>query len=313
MSYLLGLLAAVLLGAGFVLQQAAAEQEPQRHFLRLRLLADLLRRPKWLAGLVTMVAGQVLSAWVLAHLVLSQAEPLLASNLLFALLLAWPLCQQRLTRREAVGAVILMAGIAALSVSRSITAQQVRIGSAAYWPFTGAAIAVLAYGLAAVARRRTGQARATLTGASAGVVFGMQDALTRHTLHTLTAQHLTGLLASWPLYALAAVGVTGVWLMQSAFSTAPLHASLPAITAGEPVTGMALGIVIFGDPMPTWPGQVVLLAAGLAALVAGVILVARGPALSAGCITEPTAHRGQRSRPAARHAALVQRDQRQHG
>jgi hypothetical protein len=56
---------------------------------------------------------------------------------------------------------------------------------------------------------------------------------------------------------------------------------------------MALGIVIFGDPMPTWPGQVLLLAAGVAALIAGVILVARGPALSAGCIAEPApaAHR----------------------
>jgi len=35
--------------------------------------------------------------------------------------------------------------------------------------------------------------------------------------------------------------------MQNAFSSAPLRASLRAIAAGEPVAGMALGIVVFGD------------------------------------------------------------------
>ena len=35
--------------------------------------------------------------------------------------------------------------------------------------------------------------------------------------------------------------------MQNAFSSAPLRASLRAIAADEPVAGMALGIVVFGD------------------------------------------------------------------
>ena len=51
MWYFIGLLAAVLLGAGFVLQQDAAQRVPQSDFLRLRLVADLLRQPSWLAGL----------------------------------------------------------------------------------------------------------------------------------------------------------------------------------------------------------------------------------------------------------------------
>ena len=61
--------------------------------------------------------------------------------------------------------------------------------------------------------------------------------------------------------------MAGFWLMESAFSAAPLHASLPAITAAEPVSGMLLGVVVF------------LQGAGLAALILGVILVDRAPVL----------------------------------
>jgi hypothetical protein len=59
-----------------------------------------------------------------------------------------------------------------------------------------------------------------------------------------------------------------------------LRASLPAITAAEPVAGILLGVVVFGDVIHISPGLLALQAAGLVALVTGVILVARAPALS---------------------------------
>lgn len=281
MTYLLAVVAAGLLGTGFVLQQAVAEQAPKGDFLRLRLLADLLQHRKWLAGLLVMVAGQLLSAWVIGHLVLSLAEPLLALNLLFALLLAWPLSRQPVTKPEIAGAVTLMAGVAALSVARSVRSTGVVVGSHANWPFAAGAVALIAYGFAVAGRRRTDSMRATLTGVSAGLVFGIQDALTRSTVQTLMGRHLGGLLSTWPAYALLAVGLIGLWLMQSAFSAGPLHASLPAITAGEPVSGIALGIAVFGDRLATSPGLIALQVAGIVALVTGVILVARGPTLAA--------------------------------
>ena len=280
MNYLLAILAAALLGTGFVLQQAVAEQAPKVDFLRPRLLLDLLRHRRWLAGVATMVAGQLLSAWVIGHLVLSVAEPLLTANLLFALLLAWPLSKQPLTRSEIAGALILIAGVTALSLARTIRAPEVAIGAREYWPFAVGAVAMIAAAFAALGRRRSGDLRATLTGASAGVTFGMQDALTRRVIQVLTGHGVVALLTTWPGYTLIAVGLIGFWLMSSAFSAGPLHASLPAITAGEPVTGIALGIVVFSDELHTSPGLIAVQAAGVVALVCGVILVARGPALA---------------------------------
>ncbi|MGE5285911.1 MAG: DMT family transporter [Micromonosporaceae bacterium] len=277
---MLGVVAAILLGAGFVLQQGAAQQAPTSHFLRLGLLADLLRKPRWLAGLGTMVAGQLLSAWVIGHMELSLAEPLLATNLLYALVLAGPVSRQAVHRSEIAGAVILIAGVTALSVARVVHAGQVSLGRPAYWPYAGAAAAAAAFGLARLGRSHSGELRATLTGASAGVVFGLQDALTRRTVAILSTHGITALLASWPGYCLILVGITGLWLMQSAFNAAPLHASLPAITAGEPITGIVLGIVVFGDSVNVSPGMIALQLGGFAALVLGVIMVARAPALA---------------------------------
>src|SRR5260370_35926048 len=106
----IALVAAMLLGVGFVLQQHAAEQAPKAYFLRLRLITDLLHRPRWLAGLGVMVAGQLCSAWAVGHLQLSLAEPLLATNLIFALALAVPLSRQQLRPVELIGAVLLRVG-----------------------------------------------------------------------------------------------------------------------------------------------------------------------------------------------------------
>ncbi len=281
MWYFIGAIAAVLLGAGFVLQQDAAQRVPQSDYLRVRLVADLLRQRRWLAGLGLMIAGMLLSGLVIGHMVLALSEPLLATNLLVALVIAGRISGQRVRARELAGAVILLGGVSALSVARSVTSVQDSVGSPAYWPYAGAAIAAAAAGFAIAGRRRRGDMRGLLTGTAAGLVLGAQDALTRVTVRSLGSVHeLTDLLSSWPAYSLIAVGFIAVLLMQSAFSSAPLHASLPGITAAEPVAGIALGVVAFREKVPASPLLIALQVAGLLALLLGVILVARSPALT---------------------------------
>ncbi|MBV9095190.1 MAG: DMT family transporter [Streptosporangiaceae bacterium] len=279
-SYATALIAAVLLGFGFVLQQYAAEQEPQSRFLSLRILTDLLRKPRWLTGIVFMVGGQILAAWSIGHLELTVVEPLLTTYLLFALILAVPMSRQRLRWPEAAGALILVAGVALLSVARSVTpvGGELAFGSPSNW-WGAAVIAGIALVVVRAGRRRTGEVRATLTGVAAGLVFGIQDALTRQTLEILFGKSPGVLFTNWAPYALVGAGILGLWLMQNAFSAAPLHASLPAIAGGEPVVGILLGIVVFGDTVQADPGMLALQAAGLALLIAGVVMVARSSAL----------------------------------
>jgi len=279
MNVAITLVAAMLLGAGFVLQQYAAEQAPKAHFLRLALIADLLRRRRWLLGVAVMVAGQLASAWSVSHISLSLAEPLLSTNLLFALALAVPLSGQRLRLTELIGAVVLASGVAALSVARTTNAPSASFRSPVGW-LGAAAIAAVAAIFVHSGLRHAGTLRATLTGTAAGLVFGICDALTRLTVHLMESHPFVHLLTIWPGYSLIAANLVGLWLMESAFNSAPLHASLPGISAAEPLAGIVLGVVVFGDAIRISPPMLALQAAGLVALICGVVLVARAPALS---------------------------------
>jgi drug/metabolite transporter (DMT)-like permease len=277
--YATTLVAALALGIGFVLQQYAARQEPESRFLSLRILTDLLRKPRWLLGIACMVAGQLLAAWSIGHAALTLVEPLLTTNLLFALILAVPMSKQAMRWTEVAGALILCAGVTLLSLSRSAKPIGLSIGSFSHWP-AAAIIAGIAYVAVMTGMARPGPARAILTGLGAGLVFGIQDALTRQTLEILQGHPVTVLFTNWPPYCLLGAGIVGLWLMQNAFSAAPLHCSLPAIAAGEPVAGIALGIVVFGDRIQISPGQLAIEAGGIAALIVGVVVVARSSAFT---------------------------------
>jgi drug/metabolite transporter (DMT)-like permease len=279
LDYATTLLAALLIGTGFVLQQQAARREPDSHFLSWRLITDLIRKPRWLTGIACMIGGQILAAWSIGHLELSFVEPLLATNLIFALLLAVPLAKASLKVWEVLGAAVLCTGVALLSLQRSVKPVGESFGSFSHWP-AAAAIAFIAFVAVQIGRGRSSRTRAMLTGVGAGLVFGIQDALTRQTLDILQSNGISGMFRDWAPYALVGAGAIGIWLMQSAFSAGSLQVSLPAISAGEPLVGILLGVLVFGDRIQLTPGLLAIQAGGIAALIVGVIMVARGPALS---------------------------------
>ena len=271
--------AAMLCGIGFVLQQQAAEKVQSAEFLHLSLIRTLLHKRRWLAGIAALVAGDLLAAWTLGHLDLSVSEPLLTTSLIFALVLAVPLSGHAPRKTDIAGAVLLTAGVAALSTTWDVRAPSESFGSFAHWP-AAAVIAGIAAILVQLGRRRSGQVRATLTGTASGLVFGIADAFTRRSVQVLDSHHAASLLTSWPGYATLGASIIALWLMQNAFNAAPLRASLPAVTAAEPTAGIVLGVVVFGDMVDVTPWLLALQAASLAAMAIGVILLARASVFS---------------------------------
>jgi hypothetical protein len=122
---------------------------------------------------------------------------------------------------------------------------------------------------------------ARTVGASAGVMFGLQDALTRRTLSVLPHGAVATLFEQWPTYALIVVGACSIFLAQSAFEAGPLPASLPLLTFGEPVTGIAFGAGVYSEHLSLSPASLVAEIVCLAGAAVGVWLVAAAPTLSA--------------------------------
>ncbi|MGQ4445955.1 hypothetical protein ACN6LI_004826, partial [Streptomyces violaceoruber] len=97
-----------------------------------------------------------------------------------------------------------------------------------------------------------------------------------------SAGGLAEVLTSWQPYAVAVLGITGLVLVQSAFETAPLRRSLPALTAAQPLAGIACGVGFLGDRLRTDAGALAWQAGGLAAVVAGIVLLGLHPAMPQG-------------------------------
>lgn len=277
MVFILGLAAALALGVGFVLQQRAAAAEPPEEFLSPLLLLRLLQRPLWLAGLGSMVLGQLLGAAALSRGDVSLVEPLLAANLLFALPLAATWQRRRLGWREWVGMVTLSGGLGIF-----VLVGNPHGGTPGHlpwpnWVIAAGTLAAVVGGLVVVRKRVRLLQEATLLAAAAGVLYGLQDALSRRMLHGDVSVNVGNLVTHWPLYAVVVVAAIGLLLGQSAFEAAPLPASLPAITAGEPITGIALGVGVYGEHISLTSWRLGIELAAVAAMVAGVVLLARSP------------------------------------
>ncbi|MFF5499556.1 DMT family transporter [Streptomyces aquilus] len=273
--------AACCLGIGFVLQQNAAQRAPLNDFLSPRLLLDLVRVPRWLGGIGLMVAGMVLGAIALGQGEISLVEPLLATNLLFAMALSRHQTKQPLGRQGWAGLLLLAGGVTAF-----IVAGEPRGGSAVtdpfrHWLIIGAMIG-LALLLTTYAKRSRLSSGPALLAVAAGLLYGVQDALTRVTGQRFSEGGLMEVLTGWQPYAVLALGVTGLVLVQSAFETASLRMSLPALTAAQPLAGIICGVGFLGDRLRTDTGALAWEAAGLAAVVVGIVLLGLHPAMPCG-------------------------------
>jgi len=278
---ILAVSAACCLGFGFVLQQNAAQRAPLSDFLSPRLLLDLMQVPRWLGGIALMVAGMALGAIALSQGEISLVEPLLATNLLFALALSRKQTRQPLGRQGWTGLALLAGGVTAF-----IVAGEPRGGTAVsdpfrHWLIIGAMVG-LALLLTTYARRSRLSAAPVLLALAAGLLYGVQDALTRVSGERFTQGGLTELVTGWQPYGVAALGVAGLILVQSAFETAPLRMSLPALTAAQPLAGILCGVGFLGDRLRTDTGALAWEAAGLAAIVGGIVLLGLHPCMPSG-------------------------------
>ncbi|MFD4230608.1 DMT family transporter [Streptomyces sp. NPDC058545] len=273
--------AACCLGFGFVLQQAAARHAPRRDYLSPRLLLDLMQVRSWLAGIGLMVSGMALGALALGKGEVSVVEPLLATNLLFAMALSRHRTGQRLGRQGWAGLWLLAGGVTAFLLGGRPQGGETITNALRHWLVVGVVVGT-ALLLTTFAKRSQHGAAAALLAVAAGLLYGLQDALTRMSGQLLSDAGWTALLTSWQPYAVVVLGVTGLILVQSAFETAPLRMSLPALTAAQPLAGIACGIGFLGDQVRTDTGALAWQAAGLVAIVVGIVLLGLHPAMPTG-------------------------------
>lgn len=274
----LALLAALANGAASVLQRRAAvdqaASEPPadapgtRRTVRrtLRRAARLVRRPFWLAGASALGLSAVLQAAALAAGSMSVVQPLMASELLFTLLLGTAVFRQRPGGRTWLSFLMLGAGLT-LFLTAAGPSPGEGTGEAGTWLFVGACLAAAVAALLLVARTTLGAARVASLGCATAVCFACTAGLVKEVAGRIPEGAADVLATGYP-YAMCGVGLLSVALLQSTLHAGTLAVSQPALTLGDALVSVVLGAVLFGER--------IALGAHVPAAVTGACLVAAG-------------------------------------
>jgi drug/metabolite transporter (DMT)-like permease len=237
-----------------------------------RAFGGLVKRPLWLGGLAADAAGFGLHAYALTVGRLAIVQPLLVTSLLFALPLGAWLDRRRITRTELVWAAVSVASLGVfLGLARpSGNGVKPEIGPSA----AAAGVALLLVVAALVAGRRVPARRAAALGVVTGLAFGATAALIK-AVGEAFGRDADAIFTSWPLYALLLIGPIGFAVNQVAFQAGPLSASLPAITAVDPLASIILGVLLYDEKLHGTPLSATGEAVALVVLALSVFRLAR--------------------------------------
>lgn len=278
MQVVLALISALLFALGTVLQQkagigAAASASASTSATSSGLLLRMARHPLWLAGITADIVGFIAQAAALRLGELAVVQPLLVLSVVFALPLGAWFGNQRVGRREAMAASLV---VGALVVFLTIANPSGGRGEASLsaWVVAGIACAALCAPLSLLGRSGPAPRRAALLGAAAGVLFALSAALTKAVVDELHLG-LVHVITSWEPYALAGVGYVSMTLNQLALNTRALAATLASSTALDPVVSVALGLSLFDEHLHASSLQAAGAFGALFAALLGVTVLAR--------------------------------------
>ncbi|MEW2623841.1 DMT family transporter [Streptomyces sp. NPDC048106] len=292
----LALCSALANAASSVLQRRAAAVDAPAESggagAMLRGLRRLVRRRDWLAGVGLLMLSAVLQGWALGVGSLSLVQPLLATELLFTLIVGSLIFRRRPDRRTWTAFVALAAGLAVFLLSAAPVAGRTEATSRAWLMAGGVACCVVVL-LVLAARAVRGAARAALFGLASAVSFATTAALLKEAVGRLGLGPGV-LFTHWSPYATAAVGLVAFLLLQSALGAGSLAASQPALTLGDALTSVALGWALFEESVQLGL-RMIPEAIGIALIGAGSIGLANAPSVGKGWDT-PAEGDGTRTR-----------------
>lgn len=285
--------AALMIGIGDVLQQRSAQQVTDKPVGTLALFRRLLRDRRWWAGSLVAGAGFGLQAAALglASVVLVQA--LLVTSLLFALLISARVDRRKITRSQAIWAVLLVAAVTVVVTVGNPQAGNPR-GSFATWTVVAAVMGPALILCVIGARLFSGSVSAMLLGLMSGALWGLFAVLTKGVVDQLD-HGIVALLRIPELYVWVVLAIAATAWEQSAFRAGPLTASLPAVTVSEPIVGSALGVAVLGETLSTNRTGLVALGFSVAIMAAATVALAHSQAAAS-----PAA--GERTRPTTKVA-----------
>jgi drug/metabolite transporter (DMT)-like permease len=267
-----------------VFQRQEAVNTSEDAALKPSLLIELAKRPLWLVGIGLYIAAYALQVIAVGLGPVVIVQPLISTQLVFALLFGVWFSRQKAGWQDWLGALAVVAGIALFIVATDPSPGDAH-ASALEWIVAAAAVTLLTAASLAAGWKFSGQARSALWGVAAGFMWGLMIVL----MKTVTAEfsgpgtvwaQLLHMFEAPYVYGVIVSTLAGFMFLQSAFQAGSLTNALVAYTVVEIVIAVILGIVLFGEKPHDDALSLSLVALSSVILLGGIVLLAPSPAVS---------------------------------
>jgi drug/metabolite transporter (DMT)-like permease len=265
------LLAALSNAVNEATQHIASTAAPRRSS-GWRLVMYLFRNPLWLFGWVALAAAFVFQALALHNGLLSIVQPVLATELVFMLVLRRFWIHQSIRPITWGAAAVTCIGLTVFVIAGQPEGGQPTAISH-HWLTAGLACCAASAVLAVLARWGSPGRRAALYGSACAVMWALVATFIKATTDTLAQFGVGGMFTHWPVYALAIGSVAALFLEQAALHIGPLRASQPFMVIIDPIVSIALGVWLYSQHFTDNGAVLALAAAGFAAMCGGVIVL----------------------------------------
>jgi drug/metabolite transporter (DMT)-like permease len=252
-----------------------------------RLALYLVRNPLWLFGVVAMVGSFVLQAVALYDGRLSVVQSILVTELVFSLVLGrlW-------LRRAVVPAAWASASVTSVGLAIFLTMSEPKGGHAQGTPQAWLPALLTFGGLIAVLAILAGSGsplrRAALYATGSGIVWAILATFMKSATEVLGTHGVVATLEQGAIYGLIVAGIVGTVLTQAALHYGPLSISQPLMVIVDPVVSVILSVWVFGEHFEGGIPEITLGTLGFAAMVVGVVFLARtAPSFEAMSTTTP--------------------------
>jgi drug/metabolite transporter (DMT)-like permease len=278
---LLALSASLFTATSSICQRLGAKETEHGTGFSVEILLRLIRRPIWLLGIASMIAGFVLQIIALHYGGLAIVQPVLACELVLVFAYLRIVGKRAVRRRDWFAAVSMVTGLGLFIYSASPTNGRDSASALSWW-LAGSCVAGVVAIAIAVAYVRSGQRhtsssrRAAALGVATGVTWGFLASVIREFGSRLD-HGLAATFTNWSPYVLIAVGIIAMVLESNAVSAGSLAASQPGFTMADPIVATILGIVFFDERIRVAPFNLSMevIAALLAAI--GAIVLSHSP------------------------------------
>ena len=277
------------------LQALEARRVPPRHVLRLSLFRRLVRRPLWLVGSVAGAVGWGLQGVALSIASLTLVEPVLATSLVFLLVIGTRMLDERVGAREITGTLAIAAGVAGIGLGGpSHTRSHV----------TGAVLLIslgsLALVVAAPHLLRAGRSSGVLIATSAGVAYAVVGLCTKFAADDRSAAAWLGVFV-W-LIVLGVVAGVGVLSEMSALQLRAATQVAPIVFGLQVVVPVALAPLLAGESWSFSAAAKTRLAVSIVAVLAGAAVLSRSEVVGAVLLSDTGGDAAQPVDPATARA-----------